>query len=105
MKEEQLLKEAKDFYFNNKSKYFNLKTNENPVSSMIQMLSDFKKYHLLKKTKTNPYQVIIDLKLEADYLSQESCIMLMEEFAKRELNFHKYESITTLRPVNKFDKV
>jgi|10_taG_2_1085330.scaffolds.fasta_scaffold25297_7 diphthamide biosynthesis methyltransferase len=36
------------------------------------------------KTKTNPYQVIIDLNLEADYLSQESCVKLMLEFSKRE---------------------
>lgn len=35
---------------------------------------------------TNPYQVIIDLKLEGDYLSQEACIELMKEFAKRETN-------------------
>lgn len=38
---------------------------------------------------TNPYQVIIDLKLEADYLSQESCVKLMKEFAKREMEEYK----------------
>lgn len=37
-----------------------------------------------EKEKTNPYQVIIDMSLEYDMLSQESCVDLMKEFGKRE---------------------
>lgn len=41
-------------------------------------------------TRTNPFNVIIDLKLEGDYIQQDSCVELMKEFAKREIEaLHK----------------
>jgi len=47
-----------------------------------------------KMTKTNPYQVIIDLKLEGDYIQQDSVIDLMKEFAKREIETLKKVNVT-----------
>ena len=44
-------------------------------------------------TKTNPYQVIIDLKLEGDYVRQDSVVDLMKEFAKREIEALKQQSL------------